>query len=98
MGIQFKYVMVCDSESHAYHRNDPDKGVDMPIILKENIVNHSITRDVEKFAIIWGCSLKINYPFKALAFTTENGGGEIQIHYGWKTLAIGTALTMILEL
>lgn len=76
MGIQFKYVMVCDSESHAYYRNDPDKGVDIPIIVKENIVNHSITRDVEEFAINWGCSLKISYPFKALAFTTENGWGD----------------------
>ncbi len=68
MGIQFKYVMICDAKSHVYYRNDPDKGVDIPIVVKENIVNHSITRDIEKFAIIWLLQLKMD--------------GETQILYG----------------
>ena len=64
-GITFANNMLCSSASHLGYPDDPDGGVDLPII--KNITARLLSEGVTQFAMLWGASLRAKAPALTVA-------------------------------
>jgi PKD repeat protein len=64
-GITFANNMLCSSASHLSYPDDPDGGVDLPII--KNITARLLSEGVAQFTMLWGASLKAKAPAQIIA-------------------------------
>ena len=69
-GIDFQMDMLCDPTNHRYSQDDPDGGVDWPLIT--DIRFHSVTSGVNTFMLNWGSSLRVSPPAQVIAYSDED--------------------------
>ena len=57
-GIEFEENMLCDDQEYRLNENDPDNGVDYPLIRRT--ISHPATNGVGSFYFAWGTSLSVD--------------------------------------
>lgn len=70
-GLKFTEGILCDPNSNVWVDLDPDKGVDSPVVLQENMTAHPITSGVQSFSLAWGCPLTVSGTAQGLAATSS---------------------------
>lgn len=69
-GMTFHNNMVCDPTDHLMYETDPDNGVDVPVI--SNFVSHQVTSGIKQFFLGYGCSLSLDEPVNAIAYSDRD--------------------------